>query len=165
EKLEKKELTTDVSEITAIPPKGKGEKAAEWIVPVLIGLLVVGGIALHGWDQGLKAFLYWMLANSTSTFVFTLLGGAHILTAILSGITAPFFVLNPVLGVGLFAGIWQATFCKPRVKDFEKMSDDALTLKGWYKNRILKCLVAFLLSSVGSILGSLVGFPILIAKL
>lgn len=163
--LEKGALSTDTTEITTVPPKSKASKAAEWIFPVLLVALVVGGILLKGWDQGLTAFLYWMIANSISTFVFTMAGGAHILTALLSGITAPFFVLNPVLGVGLFAGIWQASFQQPKVKDFENMSNDALTLKGWYKNRILKCLVAFLLSSVGSILGSLVGFPLLIANL
>ena len=165
ERLEKGELSLDISDLTAIPPKGVGSKIAQWIIPTLIVLLVVLGIVLNGWDQGIKAFLWWMVANASSTFVFTLIGGASFLTCLLSGVTAPFFVLNPVLGVGIFAGIWQASFKPPKVKDFENMSNDALTLKGWYKNRILKCLVALLTSSLGSILGSLVAFPFIIARI
>ncbi len=165
EKLESGLLDTDTSSITEIPKPSKWSKALEWIVPVLIVALVVVGIFTSGWDQGLKAFLYWVIANASSTFIFTLIGGASLLTCLLSGVTAPFFVLNPVLGVGLFAGIWQATFKPPKVKDFENVNNDALSLKGWYKNRILKCLVAFLMSSLGSIFGSLVGFPFILAKL
>ena len=165
EKLEKGELSTDTSSITEIPKPSKAGKIAQWIVPTLIIALVIVGILSSGWDQGLKAFLYWIAANATCTFVFTLIGGASFLTCLLSGITAPFFVLNPVLGVGLFAGIWQATFKAPKVRDFENMSNDAMSLKGWYRNRILKCLVAFLMSSLGSIFGSLVGFPFILARL
>ena len=165
EKLEKGELSLDTSDLVEIPPKGIGSKLAQWVIPTLIVLLVVLGIVLNGWDQGIRAFLWWMVANASSTFIFTLIGGASFLTCLLSGLTAPFFVLNPVLGVGIFAGIWQASFKPPKVKDFENMSQDALSLKGWYKNRILKCLVALMTSSIGSILGSLVAFPFIIARI
>ncbi len=165
EMLESGALSTDTSSLTEIPKPGKFSKIAQWIVPALIVILVAVGILSSGWDQGLRAFLYWVAANASCTFLFTLIGGASLLTCLLSGITAPFFVLNPVLGVGLFAGIWQATFKPPKVRDFENMSNDALTLRGWYKNRILKCLVAFVMSSLGSIFGSLVGFPFILARL
>ena len=165
EKLEKKEISEDTSDITVVPPKGKGSSVAQWAIPAIIVLLVVWGVVHNGWDQGLRAFLIWMAVNASSTFLFTIIGGASILTCLLSGITAPFFVLNPILGVGLFAGIWQASFKPPKVMDFERMSEDSLTLKGWYRNRILKCLVAFLTSSLGSVLGSLVAFPFLLSLL
>ena len=56
-------------------------------------------------------------------------------------------------------------FRKPKVMDFERMTDDAGKLKGWYKNRILHALLAFFLSSVGSMIGTFVAFPMLIANL
>ena len=165
EKQEKGELSTDTSALTELPKPSNVGKIAQFIVPTLIVILVIIAVLTSGWNQGLKAFLYWLIANASSTFIFTLIGGASFLTSLLSGLTSPFFVLNPVLGVGLFAGIWQATFKAPKVKDFENINTDALTLKGWYKNRILKCLVAFVMSSVGSIFGSLIGFPFLISRL
>lgn len=165
EKLEKGVIKDNREELCKIPPKGKVGKIMQWVVPILIVLVVILGIVLKGWDQGLKAFLVWVVVNSSTTFVFSLLGGGAILTALLSGITAPFFAINPVLGVGMFAGIWQATFKKPKVKDFESISEDALKFKGWYKNRILRCLLVFLFSSIGSVLGTLVGFPFFLSKI
>lgn len=165
EKLEKGEIKDNREELCKIPPKGKVGKVMQWVVPILIILIVVLGIVLKGWDQGLKAFLVWVVVNSSTTFIFSLLGGGALLTALLSGITAPFFAINPILGVGMFAGIWQATFKKPKVKDFENISEDALKFKGWYKNRILRCLLVFLFSSIGSVLGTLVGFPFFLSKI
>lgn len=165
EKLDNDEIGKNVDDINTIPPKGKGGKIASWIIPAIFVLLLVLGVVLNGWDQGLKTFGMWVLANTLCTLVFTFAGGGTFLTSILSAITAPFFALNPVLGVGMFAGILQVTFRKPQVKDFETMSDEASSLKGWYKNRILRCLLVFLTSSIGSILGSAVAFPIILARL
>ena len=163
EQLDNKEISANVDDINFVPKKGKAGKIASWIVPTILVLLLVLGVVLKGWDQGLKAFGFWVAANASSTLLFTLLGGGSFLTSLLSAITAPFFALNPLLGVGIFAGVMQATFKKPQVKDFETMSDSASTFKGWYKNRILRCLLVFLTSSIGSIIGSLVAFPIILA--
>ncbi len=165
EKLDNKEMTSDTSSLTVIPPAKKWTKAIGYLIPTIIVLILVLGIVLNGWDQGIKTFLYWILVNTLSTLIFTFIGGGSFLTAITSAVTAPYFALNPVLGVGMFAGIMQATFKKPKVKDFEGMSDDATSLKGWYANRILRCLLVFLTSSIGSMLGSLVAFPMIIARL
>ena len=163
--LEKGEISDDTSEIASVPEKKKGSKAIPYIVPTLIVLLVVIGILLNGWDQGLLMFLYWMIACAGCTLLASIIALAHPLNALLSALTAPFFALNPVLGVGMFSGIFEATFRKPKVGDFEKMTDDAGTLKGWYRNRILHALVVFFLSSIGSMIGTFVAFPMLIANL
>lgn len=65
----------------------------------------------------------------------------------------------------MLGGVLEATFKKPKVKDFESMADMAGNLKSWYKNRILHPLLVFFLSSLGSSLGTLVAFPLLITKL
>ena len=165
EKLEENEISSDISSIAEVPPKKKGSKALPYIVPTLIVLLVILGIFLNGWDQGLRMFLYWMIACAGCTLIASIIAFAHPLNALLSAITAPFFALNPVLGVGMLSGVLEATFRKPKVMDFERMTDDAGKLKGWYKNRILHALLAFFLSSVGSMIGTFVAFPMLIANL
>ncbi len=163
--LEKGEIDSDISEIASVPPKKKSSKYLSYIVPTLIVLLVILGIAINGWDQGLRMFLYWMAACAGCTFASSIFSLAHPLNIIISSITAPFFALNPVLGVGMLSGVLEATFRKPKVKDFENMTDDAGKLKGWYKNRILHALLAFFLSSIGSMIGTFVAFPMLIANL
>ena len=165
EKLENNGETKSIEELDTVP-KSKGfGKAAGYIIPTLIVLLLVIGIAMNGWDQGLRTFLYWVLVNAAGTLITTIIAAAHPLNILCCAVTAPFFALNPVLGVGMLGGILEATFRKPKVKDFEMLNDDAMKLSGWYKNRILHCLLVFFLSSIGSMLGTFVAFPILISRI
>ena len=165
EALEKNEISDNLEEISKVPPKKTYTKALSYIIPAIIVIIVIAGIISTGWQQGLMMFVYWMIACAGMTFIFSVLALAHPLNALLSAITAPFFALNPVLGVGMFSGVLEATFKKPKVQDFENMNDDAAKLRGWYKNRILHVLTVFLLSSVGSVIGSFVAFPFLISHL
>ena len=165
EKLESGAPLKSIEELEDIPKKKGIGKVAGYIIPLLIVLLLVIGIAANGWDQGLRTFLYWVAVNASGTFLMTLIAAAHPLNIIACSVTAPFFALNPVLGVGMLGGILEATFRKPKVKDFEHLNDDAMHLKGWYSNRILHCLLVFFLSSVGSMLGTFVAFPLLIARI
>ncbi len=164
-KLESGEIGTDINEINSIPKAKPWGKIASYIIPSLIILLVILGIVNTGWDQGIRMFLYWMAACALSTGIFSILALAHPLNILLSAVTAPFFALNPVLGIGMLAGVLEATFRKPKVRDFEGINDDATSLKGWYKNRILHALLVFLLSSIGSMIGTFIAFPMLISHL
>lgn len=163
--LSENKQTPSLEELTVVP-KGKPiGKVISYLIPILIVVLIVASFISSGWDQGLRTFLYWILVNCSCTFIMTLISLAHPLNILACTITAPFFALNPVLGVGMLGGIAEATFRKPKVKDFEGINDDAMKLKGWYKNRILHALLVFLLSSIGSAFGTLVAFPILISHL
>ena len=117
------------------------------------------------WTQGLTTFLYWIAVNAGCTLIATTISLAHPLNILACSVTAPFFALNPVLGVGMLGGILEATFRKPKVKDFQDLNDDAVTFKGWYRNRILHCLLVFFFSSIGSVIGTFVAFPMLIARI
>ncbi len=165
ERIDNGEKTIDPEELEIIPKGGNAGKAAGYIIPLLIIALLVYGIVANGWDQGMRTFLYWIIVNVSCTFVTTLISAAHPLNILACALTAPFFALNPVLGVGMLGGILEATLRKPKVKDFESLNDDAMNLKGWYKNKILHCLLVFFLSSIGSMLGTFVAFPLLIARL
>ena len=47
----------------------------------------------------------------------------------------------------------------------ENLTNDAGTFSGWYKNRITKVLLVFILSSLGSSIGTFMTVPALIANL
>ena len=55
------------------------------------------------------------------------------------------------------AAIVQAVVKKPSVSDMENLQADASSLKGFYKNRILRILLIFFLSSIGSSIGTFAG--------
>ena len=165
ESLSNKQQTPSLDSLTVIP-KGKPiGKIFSYLIPLLIVILIVASFIQSGWDQGLRTFLYWIAVNCSCTFLMTTISLAHPLNILACTITAPFFALNPVLGVGMLGGIAEATFRKPKVKDFEGINDDAMKLKGWYKNRILHALLVFLFSSIGSAFGTLVAFPVLLSHL
>ena len=165
EKLEANAYVASPESLEEIPPSKGFGKAVSYLIPTLIVALILYGIFANGWDQGIRTFIYWILVNAGCTLVATAIAAAHPLNIILCAVTAPFFALNPVLGVGMLGGILEATFRKPKVRDFQTLNDEAMTLKGWYRNRILHCLLVFFLSSLGSMLGTFVAFPLLIARL
>ena len=50
---------------------------------------------------------------------------------------------------------------KPRVSDFENLSQDLLSFRGFFRNRITRILLVFLFSSIGASIGTFIGIPYL----
>ena len=165
EKLDSGEKLKTTEELCEIPESGHLGTVMSFLIPLMIVALVVYGIVANGWSQGITTFLYWIAVNAGCTFIATAAALAHPLNILACSVTAPFFALNPVLGVGMLGGILEATFRKPKVKDFQDLNDDATVFRGWYRNRILHCLLVFFFSSLGSVIGTFVAFPLLIARI
>jgi pheromone shutdown-related protein TraB len=163
ENLEAGEASPDVSAINHVPPPGRLSKILPWIVPVLVLILFAVGFLRTGWDQSLKMLIVWILANGTLSALGALLALAHPLTVVLSFVAAPITSMNPTVGVGMFSGLLEYHLRKPKVKDFESMSDDIMSLRGFYRNRLTHVLVVFFLSSLGSSIGTFVAVPYIAA--
>jgi len=73
-------------------------------------------------------------------------------------IAAPLTSLNPTIGAGFVTGFVQAGLVPPQVRDLEKVGEDISRLSGWWRNRLTRVLLVFLLSSLGSAIGTLVAF-------
>jgi len=159
EKLDKKEMPNDVSEISIVPPKRVYEKAIPWIIPfVIVGIITVGFIT-SGVDVGFKMILVWILANGIPSALGAIIALAHPLTILISFVAAPITSMNPTIGVGFVSGLLESSFRKPRISDLENLQDDAASVKGWYKNRVMRILLVFLLSSLGSAIGTWWAIP------
>ena len=165
EKLDKKEVSSNVEEISYVPPASKIGKIFPWLILLAILTIIGFGFARAGWSQGLKMFLYWFALNSSLTGIAALLTLAHPVTIIVSMLAAPITALNPTIGVGMVAGILEVTMRKPRVKDFENVSTDIASFKGWFKNRIIHALMIFMTTSIFAATGTFIAFPLLISKL
>lgn len=155
-KLASGEASSSVDDISSVPPKTAGSKAAGWIVAALIVALIVAGFVYGGMTKGLHLVGAWVFWNAVLAGIGALVAGGHPLTILVSAVGAPFTSLCPLIGVGMVAGLVQAVVCKPKVKDLESVQDD-ISLKGFYKNRLLRVLLVFFLSSVGSSIGTFIG--------
>ena len=153
-KIAENQASTDTSEIASIPESSIFSKIMMWLIPVLIVAVIAFGFYIGGKDAGSKMALKWILWNGILAGLGALIAGGNPLTILVSFVGAPVTSLCPFIGVGIVAGIVQAAICKPQVKDLETLSDDAGSIKGFYKNKILRVLLVFLLSSVGSSIGT-----------
>ena len=163
--LEAGTKTTDVSDISSVPPASAAKKIAAWVFPAaIIGLIVAGFFKGGGAKTGelLTSFILW---NGGLSAIGALIALGHPLSVLVSFLGAPITTINPFLGIGLISGLVQAWAKKPRIKDMEELTQDAAGLRGWYKNRITKVLLVFALSSLGSAIGTFITVPALISNL
>lgn len=156
--------STDTSDIDTVPPKRMGAKIAGWIIPVLILALIAAGFYFGGREAGEKMAREWVLWNGSLAALGALIAGAHPLVIIAAFASAPLTSLCPLVAVGMFTGILQAILCKPKVADMETLQDD-VNLRGFYKNRILRVLLVFLLSSLGSSIATFVAGASFVGKI
>ena len=150
------EISADTTDIAAVPPTTVGAKIAGWVIPALIVALIAAGFYFGGRQKGADMLSAWVLWNGALAALGTLIAAGHPLSVIVAFVGAPITSLCPFVGVGMVAGIVQALVCKPKVADMETLQDDVTSLKGCYRNRILRVLLVFLLSSLGSSIGTFV---------
>jgi pheromone shutdown-related protein TraB len=149
---------THIDDIEAVPPKHSLSKALPWILPaIVIGLFVWG---FFNADQGefQDAALAWVLANGILSAVGTMIALGHPFTIVAAFIAAPLTSLNPTVGAGMVTALVQTLVASPKVSDFQTIGDDIAELKGWWGNRLGRVLLVFLLSSLGSTIGTFAAF-------
>lgn len=157
EKIAAGSENTDTEEISSLPKKKVGAKIIGWAIPVVIVGLIAAGFVFGGMKKGADLLGAWVIWNAALAGIGALIAGGHPLTVLMAAVGAPFTSLCPLVGVGMFAGIVQAFVCKPKVADMECVMDDVSSVKGFYKNRLLRVLLVFFLSSIGSSVGTFVG--------
>ena len=154
EKLSSKAASSDVSEISIVPKGGIFIKILGWLIPACIIGLIAAGFIYGGVHAGAQMLSTWFLYNAIPAAILTAVACGHPLAILVGFIGAPFTSLCPFIGIGFCTAIVQAIVCKPKVSDMESLQDDVTSLRGFYKNRILRALLVFILSSIGSTIGT-----------
>ncbi len=151
----------DVSDIDSVPPPSRWTKYAGWVIPILIVALIALGFFRSGTEASVSMLLRWVLLNGSLAAIGSALCLAHPATIAVSFLLAPVATLNPLVGIGLFAGIAEAYLKKPTVHDFERLSEDITSPRGFYRNRVTHILLVFFLSSMGGMIGNFIALPLL----
>ena len=155
----------ELAELDHVPPRGVVARLLPWSIPALFVALVGYGFLRAGAEMTIEKLTQWVLVNGSFAALGALVALAHPVTVLSSFAAAPITSVNPTIGVGLVAGLVQAFVRKPRVVDFENLSQDVTSLRGILRNRVTHVLAVFFLSSVGSAIGTFVGLSFLTSLL
>lgn len=154
-----------LDDLDHVPPPGWWTRLLPWTVPALFVTLVGYGFLRAGAEMTIEKLSQWVLVNGTLAALGALAALAHPVTIVSSFAAAPITSVNPTIGVGIVAGLIQAMVRKPRVVDFENLSQDVTSLRGILRNRVTHILAVFFMSSVGSAIGTFVGLSFLTSLL
>lgn len=146
-----------IPEISLIPPVSTIWKVAGWGIPVLI----VAALVTIGINKGASVaganFLFWSLAHGIPAALGAMIAMAHPYTTIGAFSAAPFTSLSPLIGAGYVTAFIQVMQRPPVVREFETASSDMATFRGWWRNKLLRVILVFFLTTLGSALGTWIG--------
>ncbi len=151
----------DLTALSALPPKSRLSSMIQWLLPGGILLLMVAGFFFGGAATGTDMIILWVLANGILAGLGALIALAHPLTILSSVLAAPLTSLNPMIAAGWVSGLVEAFSRKPRVRDFENLSVDILSLRGFWHNKVTRILMVVVFTNLGSSLGTLVAIPLM----
>ncbi|RSD29076.1 TraB/GumN family protein [Mesobacillus subterraneus] len=146
----------DLKKLRAIPPKSNWPKIIGWSIPVLI-LAIILYTFLSNPSAGMAQTVSWILWNGSMSALGAAIAMGHPLTILTAFLAAPITSLNPLLAAGWFAGLTQAYIRRPSVKDFETLSEDVFSVKGFWNNKVSRILLIVVLANLGSSLGTFIG--------
>ena len=151
----------DIAALEALPPKGKVFGFLKWGIPAVVIALIIFGFFMAGADAGTHMIKWWILANGIFAGLGAAIALAHPLTILTAVVASPITSLNPMIAAGWVAGLVEIFLRKPKVKDFERLPEDIVSVKGFWKNKISRILLIVVLTNMGSSLGAFVAIPLM----
>ena len=147
----------DIDAISQIPPVSPIWKWVGWGLPVAVLLALVWIGLQHGASAAGQQLLFWIATTGGLTAIGAALSLAHPLVVLSSFGVAPITALSPVLGAGHVLALFQAYLVPPMVREFERVADDFGSPIRWWRNRLLRIFLVFLLTTFGALAGNYVG--------
>jgi pheromone shutdown-related protein TraB len=146
----------DLQALTKTKPKSKTPQIIGWAIPVLIVALIAVTFFLNpsaGWDQAIS----WILWTGITAAIGAAAALAHPLAILSAFVAAPITTLHPLLAAGWVSGIVQAYIKRPSVADFETLSEDVFSIKGFWRNKFTRVLLVIILTNIGGSFGTFIG--------
>jgi pheromone shutdown-related protein TraB len=147
----------DLDEINSIPPDSNVLRIIGWAIPAVI----IGSIVAIAWTQGAEAAgenaMIWFLANAIPSGIGALIALGHPATIAAAALSAPFTSLSPLIGAGYVAAFTQLWAKPPLVSDFGTVGDDLAVPSRWWKSRLMRIFLVFVLTTLGSLIGTYTG--------
>ena len=156
------EKQIDMDVLDEMPPKPKLTAFLKWGIPAGILGLIMWGFFAAGTVAGTHMIKSWVIANAVLAGLGAGMALAHPLTVLSAIAAAPLTSLNPMIAAGWVAGLVEVVLGKPKVRDFEGLTEDILSVKGFWKNKITRVLLVVVFTNMGSALGTFVAIPLMV---
>ena len=146
----------------------KQKSKVPWVTLVISALLAGGiawGVSRGGFEVGADLLLQWIVITAVGAAIGGALAGGHPLSVLAGAAVAPFKPFRPAIPPGAVSGLIEARLRKPTYADFMALRDDVRDLRGWYRNRVARVLLVFVLTNLGTILGEWLGIVRIFGKL
>lgn len=144
---------------TLIEPLGAKLPAPKWpkYFAVCVMLAIFAAIGFLFWrnaTMGWHALRDWVIYTAVLSALGAAVAGGHPLSVLTAAVMGPLKPLRPPgLSSGVFSGMVEAWLRKPRVADFQSLRRDLLHVSGWWRNRVARTLLVFMLTNLGTIAG------------
>ncbi len=153
-----------IAELDRVPGPSPWPRRIAWLVAILI----VCGFGLgfkRSPELGWELVIDWIVINGGLSALGAAIAGAHVFTVIAAFLAAPITSLNPTIGAGMVTAAVEIFLRKPTVGDFASLRTDTTELAGWRRNRVARTLLVFLLSTLGSAVGTYIAGFLIIGRL
>ena len=152
----------EMKRLEEMPPKGRVVTFVKWGIPLAVLILIVSGFFAAGGLAGRDMIMWWVLANAVLSGLGACLALAHPVTVLSAVAAAPITSLNPMIAAGWVAGLVEVFLGRPKVKDFEGLSEDILTVRGFWRNKVTRILLVVVFTNLGSAMGTFVAIPLMV---
>src|SRR3990172_4596324 len=156
---------SDLAALSATPRASRWTHALGWGIPALVVLsLLAIGLRDGGAVAG-ENVAFFALATGLPSAAGTLLALGHPATVLSALLLAPLTALSPLIGIGHVTALVQSWVRPPFVRELSSALDDLGSASGLWRNRLLRVLLVFTLSTLGGIIGTWVGGARLLSSL
>ena len=153
----------NLSVLTEVKPASRVSRIIAWSIPIVIIAVIASTFSVDR-ATGIEQITSWVLWNGSLGVLGASLALAHPLAILTAFVAAPISSLSPLLAAGWFAGLTEALIRKPSVKDFESLSTDIYTIKGFWYNKVTHILLVVVFANLGSTVGTIIGGADVIRK-
>ncbi len=146
-------------DLTALSQQPAGSRVPViigWAIPLMILALIAYTFIVHP-AAGIQQSINWVLWTGSFAALGAALALGHPLAILAAFVAAPLTTLHPLLAAGWFAGLAQAYIRRPNVREFENLSEDIYSLKGFWNNKVTRILLIVTFANIGASIGTIIG--------
>lgn len=146
----------DLEKLSERPPKSIVPTILGWALPILIIAIIIATFFINP-EAGANQATSWILWTGSMAAIGAAVAFGHPLAIASAFVAAPITALHPILASGWVSGLVQAFVRKPTVADFETLSEDVFTVKGFWHNKVTRVLLVVVLTNIFGSIGTFIG--------